>query len=597
VTTSSAGSSGDPVGVPSLRVLLLCETLPGGASTIADHVGAFTEGSRHRVLRLNPRPGRHLHEIDLDAFDAVVLHYSLYTLLDSYLPRRFRERLRRFRGLKVQFIQDDYRQVDAFARLMADLGIDLLYTLVPERAVAQVWRRHPQLDRVEIHTTLAGYAPDRLLRIETLPIRERALDVAYRGRMLPYWLGALGQEKVTIARGFLERARASGLRCDIGWREEDRIYGHDWERFLASARAVLGTESGASITDFDGTLQTRVDAYVALHPEASFEEVSRKILQPYEGNVMMNIISPRMFEAIALRTALVLFPGEYSGVLEPGRHYVPLEKDFSNFDEVAARIRDDVSLQEMVDRTHAEILESGRYSYRSFIASVDAEMGRAWQGLSDERRAAVAGRPARALAWWRVRARVARARLLDPAGWPGRWLFRLLGRLGPILTLLVGSPRQLARRTRLTAACLRHPRGRRLLAAVLRDGARLPRAECVPVVLQLGGLATLRRGQPQEVRIRLVDRTVSVRPAGGSWDRLPAHGGEGRAALAHALRRGRVDQIEWASPDALARTSDRVMLALPAPLMRWYADELADLLLGADEGGAEAGRRVARGET
>ena len=37
-------------------------------------------------------------------------------------------------------------------------------------------------------------------------MRDRQLDVAYRGRTLPYWLGLLGQDKVRIAAGFLDRA-------------------------------------------------------------------------------------------------------------------------------------------------------------------------------------------------------------------------------------------------------------------------------------------------------------------------------------------------------------------------------------------------------
>jgi hypothetical protein len=51
---------------------------------------------------------------------------------------------------------------------------------------------------------------------------------------------------------------------------------------------------------------------------------------------------------------MVLFEGRYSGVLKPHRHYIPLKKDFSNFDEVVAKIRDVEGLQEMVDRTFDE---------------------------------------------------------------------------------------------------------------------------------------------------------------------------------------------------------------------------------------------------
>ena len=104
---------------------------------------------------------------------------------------------------------------------------------------------------------------------------------------------------------------------------------------------------------------------------ASFEEVQAKFLLPYENKIRLNQISPRCFEAAALRTAMVLFEGEYSGVLEPGRHYILLRKDFSNFAEVLDALRDDAGLQRLVDRTFEEIARNPKYSYRTFVEQFD----------------------------------------------------------------------------------------------------------------------------------------------------------------------------------------------------------------------------------
>src|SRR5205085_839423 len=82
-----------------------------------------------------------------------------------------------------------------------------------------------------------------------------------------------------------------------------------------SSRATLGTESGASIVDFDGMVQRRVEDYLVRKPEASYDEVEQAILAPHEANARIATASPRLFEAAALRTALVLFPGGYSVVV------------------------------------------------------------------------------------------------------------------------------------------------------------------------------------------------------------------------------------------------------------------------------------------
>lgn len=351
-------------------ILLVCDTSRRHAANVTQHVEALTRLSRHDVETFDPvaRPEA-VERIDFDHFDVVVVHYTIVVTLDTYLPPELAARIAAFDGLKVQFIQDEYRTIDAVTARMRELGIGLLFTLVPEGEVSKVYgERVPGVTAV---TTLAGYVPDELVGLRVPPLGARPIDVGYRGRSIPYWLGRLGQDKVEIGRGFLARATHYGLRCDIAWGESDRIYGERWNHFLTSCRATLGTESGASIADFDGSLQRRVTAYMSEHPAASFDEVEQDVLAPHEGNVVINVISPRMFEAAALRTAMVLFPGEYSQVIERDRHYITLARDFSNMDEVAARLRDLPELERMVARAYDDLVASRRYSLAAFVREFD----------------------------------------------------------------------------------------------------------------------------------------------------------------------------------------------------------------------------------
>lgn len=353
-----------------LSVLLLADDDPLHANTVLEHIEALTSLSHHDVVVYNPRALRTSFALDLDEFDVVVIHYSLITIADPYLAPPFREKLRRFGGLKVQIIQDDYRSVNDFRAMIRELGITVLFTLVPERAIEQVWPA-ADLPGVERITTLAGYVPVDAGSHRVASPRDRPLDIVYRGRALPYWVGRLGQEKVWIGQGVKDLAPRYGLRCDIDWREGARIYGGTWLEFMSSGRATLGSESGATITDFDGSAERRTRAYLERHPDADYHEVHRHVLHEYEGNVMMNVVSPRVFEAVALRTALVLFPGEYSGVVDPARHCITLAKDFSNFDEVAERLRDLDGLEEMTANAYEDLIASGRYSIKRFVERFD----------------------------------------------------------------------------------------------------------------------------------------------------------------------------------------------------------------------------------
>lgn len=394
--------------MPASSVLLLCDDRPSHAPNVLEHIRAFPRYSQNSFDLFNPRGIARSRFLRFDAYDVVVIHYTVVL----YLSEWFREQLAAFAGLKIQFIQDEYRRVDALTAQMRELGIDLLYSSVPRDAVPSVYGS--RLPGVDILPTLTGYVPADLDGRPRQPLAGRPLDVVYRGRSIPYWLGRLGQDKSLIGREFLARAGSTGLRCDIAWTEADRIYGEDWYRFLSSSRSTLGTESGASIVDFDGTLQERTDEYLSANPSATFEEVEREILAPFEGNAVIEAISPRVFEAAALGTAMVNFPGRYSDVIEPWVHYVPLEKDFSNFDEVISAIGDDTVMEKLAAQAHEDLVSSGRYSLETFVRAFDQELAARVRPVERRRQpvAAKLNRSLRSLEHLRSPSRVAEHRFV-----------------------------------------------------------------------------------------------------------------------------------------------------------------------------------------
>jgi hypothetical protein len=321
---------------------------PARAANLADHINALAQLPRHWVHRFNPvdRPDA-AALLDLDEFDVVVIHHSIAVTIDGYLPEVLRDKIARFRGLKASS-QDVYRTVDAVTARTRELGIDVRYTLAPEREVPRLYGR--RIPGVQTITTLAGFVPDELMGRPTRPLAERPIEVGYRGG--PSRTGSAASRTRSTPLGIVSRARGTlraHVRLAVG--EGDRIYGERWNRFLASCRATLGTRA-----ELDSRLR-RVDRgsrkeRSRRHSNAAFEEVEHETLAPYERNVVINVISPRQFEAAALRTAMILHPGEHSGVVEPWTHYIPLAKNFSNMDEVVERLRDLEFLSELTERTH-----------------------------------------------------------------------------------------------------------------------------------------------------------------------------------------------------------------------------------------------------
>lgn len=355
---------------PRPKLLLICDYRPREASTVLDHVEAIRHWSRADVFVL-PIHGDLPDELDLEGFDGLVIHYNVVMSVDSYLSPLARWRINRYTGTKAAFIQDEYRFVNRTISVLRTLGINVLFTCVPEDQVSLVYGADALPDLRRTVSVLTGYVPPALLDRPTVPYGERPLDVGYRARRLPPWLGRLGMEKADIADRFAADAPAYELRVDISTAEEDRLYGDAWIGFLGRCKAMLGVESGASVFDFDGSIESRTRAYMTAHPAASFEQLHDAILAEADGRIRLNQISPRCFEAAALGTLMVLYPGRYSDVLEPWRHYVPLDKDHGNMVEVVKAIRDPDTWHRITAQARSEVAENPRYTFRAMVEAMD----------------------------------------------------------------------------------------------------------------------------------------------------------------------------------------------------------------------------------
>jgi hypothetical protein len=161
------------------------------------------------------------------------------------------------------------------------------------------------------------------------------------------------------------------LSVDISTQATDTLLGDDWFRFLARCRYQVGVEGGASVLDADGSIRERTEAFMAHHPDASFEQVEAACFPGRDGEIALSAISPRHLEACATRTCQILLEGGYNGVLTPGVHYIELKRDFSNLDQVLDAVQSDELRAGIVENAYQDVVASGRYTYRGFVEEVE----------------------------------------------------------------------------------------------------------------------------------------------------------------------------------------------------------------------------------
>ncbi len=345
-------------------------------NTIDEHLYCFNRYSGEECSYLNAFFGVPAY-ITRISFDLIIYHYT-FTGLKWDGPIRFQAYLERFRslrhlsGYKVAIPQDEYVNTIPMSRFFADFGIKTVFTCYSPVDFEKAYPRNSSGLEHYI-TVLTGYIDERSLSEVSeycKPHHERTIDLGYRARKVPFWLGRHGLIKWQLTERFLDTALENKLAADLSNDYKDVFIGKDWYRFLSNCRVVLGCEGGASMLDPDGEIRQRVEDYVMDHPDASFDEVERQCFDGLDGNLRLFAISPRHFEACITKTCQALVEGDYAGVFKPGIHYIEIKKDWSNIEEVMRTIRDVDKCEKIAEQAYRDIVLSGDYTYRKFVQSI-----------------------------------------------------------------------------------------------------------------------------------------------------------------------------------------------------------------------------------
>jgi hypothetical protein len=286
-----------------LKILLLCDYNISNASMVIDRTNSLYYYSEHDIYILSDIAQNNGNlpqiffkstdaksEIDLEFFDVVIIHYSMILSMDSYISSKLRYKLRDYRGLKVVFLQDEYRFVNKTIDAIREVGVKILFTCVPHSEIEKIYPKS-LLGDVKIINVLTGYVSELAQVFPTKPLSKREFDISYRGRKYPLWHGRLGFEKWAIAHTFLANAKKYKWKVNISTKEKDRLYGHDWIRLLSDSKATLGVESGASVFDFDGVVSALVETSYALSsartPSNYEEEVEE--FEKFRSKFLINV--------------------------------------------------------------------------------------------------------------------------------------------------------------------------------------------------------------------------------------------------------------------------------------------------------------------
>lgn len=342
-------------------------------TTLWDQLYSFRRYSHHNCFYLNlsvRRAGWYLKKIKFDLIIFGTLFLANRMVAEWFEPVLNKARaLKSLDAVKIVFPQDEHAHTEALSEFIREFDIDCIFSVAPESEWPTIYESR-DATKAKLLGVLTGYLDDATIaRINRLgkDTNSRDIDLGYRTWRAAPSLGRHGLMRQQIADLFHEKAPAQGLITDISTKREDTLWGDEWYKFLLRCKYTMSVEGGASVLDRDGTIQLKTAEYLNRHPQATFAEVEEACFPGLDGKLHYAALSPRHLEACATKTCQILVEGKYNDVLVPGRHYIELKRDLGNIDQVLDIVRQDYLRREITEKAYREIVESGRYTYRSYV--------------------------------------------------------------------------------------------------------------------------------------------------------------------------------------------------------------------------------------
>jgi hypothetical protein len=267
-------------------------------------------------------------------------------------------------AIKIALPQDEYDCNALLDDWMCEWRVDVVVSVIAKHWDV-LYPKYSKIGRIDLGYT--GYVDESLLNFDLKPWPERRIDIGYRAKKLPPYFGRLGETKWRIGSAVEAVARTHGFATDIVLGDKGTLLGRKWLDFINDSKFTLGANSGSSLLDPRGEIQWGMREYLKEYPNATFEEVEEKFFKGLDGRYELTAISPRVLEAAVLNSCQILVEGDYSGIIRPWEHYIPIRADASDFDTVAAAMRDHALVTQLTVNCRATILDSKdlRYSTKA----------------------------------------------------------------------------------------------------------------------------------------------------------------------------------------------------------------------------------------
>ena len=388
-----------------MKTLVLHAQYASQLSYFDDWLDAFREAPQFEVDILDIVDGGAAARLKKvrDQYDLIVLHHSTngdwMARIEALAPI-----LADRRGLLFSFVGNEVNlpgmpmaaKIDLFRRIGPDWVATQLLLEAGEYLYRDVVRRAVVAIPHALNPT--AFQPSDA---------PRAIDIGVRTATYSAYLGDVDRQRLIAA--FETRRFDPPLAVDISTTERfDRA---GWAGFLNRCKGTIATEAGSWYLQRDDRTIREIREWVlgkerkrgfVLRTDGPLQKLAVRIPQPVrrwirkrlkggplklEVNVYDNLdvdevqerffrhtprapvyskcISSRHFDAVGTKTCQIMFRGRFNDILTADQHYLALDDDLANLDEVLRRFRDEGERRRIVDAAHQHVLAAHTYAHRA----------------------------------------------------------------------------------------------------------------------------------------------------------------------------------------------------------------------------------------
>ena len=293
---------------------------------------------------------------EIPKYDLIILLHS--TNADSMLPLSIlAPYLKNRKGMLLIFVGNEYCLMPDKLLFINETEADYVASQLPENAARWLYS-----DCTKSEILLIPHGLNSKKYREYHKQYERKVDIGFIGDEYSFAIGDI--ERTKMIEYFVHNGHEHRFKTDIRLGRKLRIPQKQYVEFLNSIRGTIGAESGTYFLEKTDKIQKQIETFLSRYPESTFTEVYNRFIKKYPNPVNGKAVSSRHFEAVGTKTCQILLDGYYNGILKPNAHYLALNKDFSNIQDVLERFRDRHFVQKLVDDTYEYVMEWHTYDHR-----------------------------------------------------------------------------------------------------------------------------------------------------------------------------------------------------------------------------------------